>query len=247
MRWSVVSCGAALGLVVASAALADGRPKQTAWTGLYVGVNGGHGWSGGDTVTINETQAGAPFFSGDFGAFRVSGPFGGYQYGGNTQVGGIVIGFEYDLQLSDIADDTTATLPYLTTGTMTVASKKTVQVFGTGRLRAGFLAGERTLLYATGGIAWGRVKHSVAMTDSFGFVATDSRIRTPAGYVVGGGIEHVYAPRFSVKLEYQYVNLGSEDYSAAETLGAASTAFAISTRTVTDFHTVRFGLNYKYY
>jgi outer membrane immunogenic protein len=246
MRWSVVGCGVTLGLVVGSAALADGQPKRTPWTGLYVGVNGGHGWGGGETVTINETQAGAPFFSGDFGAFRVSGPFGGYQYGGNTQVGGLVIGFEYDLQVSDITDDTSAALPYLT-GTMTVASKKTVQVFGTGRLRAGFLARERTLIYATGGIAWGRVKHSMTMTDSFGFIAADTRTHAPAGYVVGGGIEHVYAPRFSVKLEYQYVNLGSEDYSAAETLGAAATAFAISTRSETDFHTVRFGLNYKYY
>jgi outer membrane immunogenic protein len=246
MRWWVVGCGVTLGLFVASAALADGRPKRTAWTGLYIGFNGGHAWSVGDTVDIDETQAGALFFSGSFGTLRPAGAFGGYQYGGNTQVGGIVIGFESDLQLSDIADDASATLPYLT-GTMTVTSRKTIQVFGTGRLRAGVLAGERTLLYATGGIAWGRVKHSIAMSDSFGFVATDSRTRSPAGYVVGGGVEYVYSPRFTVKLEYQYINLGSEEYRATETFGGAPTAFAISTRNETEFHTLRFGLNYKYY
>jgi opacity protein-like surface antigen len=55
---------------------------------------------------------------------------------------------------------------------------------------------------------------------------------------------------WSIKVEYQYINLGSEHYIAPELFtpgaAAAATAFAIHTDTQTDFHTVRIGLNWKW-
>jgi outer membrane immunogenic protein len=88
------------------------------------------------------------------------------------------------------------------------------------------------------------------MTDSFGFSASDRKSTLAIGYSVGGGIEHAFSSRLSVKVEYQYIDLGSEHYKAPEffaaPIGPASTSFAINTNTHTDFHTVRVGLNYKF-
>jgi outer membrane immunogenic protein len=60
------------------------------------------------------------------------------------------------------------------------------------------------------------------------------------GYVLGGGIEHEFMPRLSLKVEYQYIDLG--DYRLAEGTGSASQA--TSGKIDAGFHTVRAGLNY---
>jgi outer membrane immunogenic protein len=70
------------------------------------------------------------------------------------------------------------------------------------------------------------------------------------GYVVGGGVEYAFMPNLSAKVEYQYIDLGTEDYVAGLLFcgGAAcvTTAFAEHTSTRTDFHTVRLGLSWKW-
>jgi outer membrane immunogenic protein len=82
--------------------------------------------------------------------------------------------------------------------------------------------------------------------DTFGFGADDSASRTHIGYAVGGGFEHAFSHHLSLKVEYQYINFGSEHYVMLETVGAVRTQFADHTDTQTDFHTVRLGLNYKF-
>jgi opacity protein-like surface antigen len=37
--------------------------------------------------------------------------------------------------------------------------------------------------------------------------------KVEAGYAVGGGLEYVFAPGWSAKLEYQYIDLGDESLS----------------------------------
>jgi outer membrane immunogenic protein len=86
--------------------------------------------------------------------------------------------------------------------------------------------------------------------DSAGFVARDQTSSSATGYVVGAGIEHAFSCCWSVKLEYQYINLGSEHYVAPELFipaGGIATAFAIHTDHDTDFHTVRLGLNWRWH
>jgi outer membrane immunogenic protein len=157
-----------------------------------------------------------------------------------------VLGFEADGQWSDITDDSLFTLtPYLGAGTSaTVGTSNKVQKFGTLRSRIG-LAWDRTLVYATGGLAWGRVEHTMTWRDSFGFAAVDHVTGTQVGYVVGGGIEHAFSHHLTLKAEYQYIDLGSQHYTALEFDGVAS-QFLVNTDTRTDFHTVRVGLNYKF-
>lgn len=224
-------------------------PPAFSWTGFYVGVNGGYGWSDDQTVRINETftpLGGVPaaFFSGDFGSLSPAGGFGGVQVGANLQLGGIVLGVEADGQWADITDDSLLTRPALGGLVYTIGTSNKVSKFGTVRGRLG-VAMDRTLLYATGGLAWGSIKHTMAFADNLGFTAFDQTSGTHVGYVVGAGLEQAFTPSISLKVEYQFIDLGSENYLAVESIGGVASGFRINTDTDTNFHTVRVGLNFK--
>ena len=236
-----------------STARADGYQRAPvvssafSWSGLYIGANGGYAWSNDQTVQMTETREFATvapnvFFRGNFGSLAEAGGFGGVQAGANLQIGGIVLGFEADGQWADITDDLSATATFLS---YTVRTSNKVRRFGTFRPRLG-LAWDRTLLYGTAGLAWGRVEHIMTFRDALGFNSLDHVTGTQVGYVIGGGIEHAFSTRVSLKLEYQYVDLGSEHYTAAEyNATGAATGFRTNIDASTEFHTVRLGLNYK--
>ena len=93
----------------------------------------------------------------------------------------------------------------------------TVDWFGTTRVRLGY-AWDRMMLYGTGGISYG------------GTDATSGHV----GWAAGVGLEWAFAPRWSAKIEYLYVDLGDEILP----LFAAPVSV--------DFSTVRFGVNYRF-
>lgn len=90
----------------------------------------------------------------------------------------------------------------------------------TGRL--GYTWGQ-TMLYAKGGYAWADTRRT------FGF-ANEGR----DGYTIGGGIEHMFAPNWSAKVEYQYYDLGRVNFIAP--VGNFQN----------DEHTIKLGLNYRF-
>ena len=115
---------------------------------------------------------------------------GGGQLGYNWQTGQFVLGAETDIQASG-ADDTFA--PY----------KFSNPWFGTLRGRAGF-AINNVLLYGTFGLAYGELKG-----EFFG-VEED---KTLVGWTGGAGMEVGFAPNWSAKVEYLYMDLGSRAYT----------------------------------
>jgi outer membrane immunogenic protein len=121
-----------------------------------------------------------------------SGIAGGGQLGYNWQLSPFVYGIETDIQAS-AADDTFA--PY----------KFSNPWFGTLRARVGF-AVNNVLLYATGGLAYGELKG-----EFFGL----GEDKTLVGWTAGAGIEYgfLFAPKWSAKLEYLYMDLASRTYS----------------------------------
>jgi outer membrane immunogenic protein len=222
------------------------------WCGFYAGVNGGGAWFDDGSAIANETSAGAPFISGtwpgtgNFGDLRGSGGFGGGQIGYNWQRAQWVFGLEADIQGADIRGSTAATLPYIAApNTVTVGVTERIDWFGTVRGRVGY-AWNGFLLYATGGFAYGDVGTSISYADTLGFTANGSNTTTRAGYAVGAGGEWAINPKWSVKLEYQYINLGRQTANATEFFAGAPTTFAVTSTTRDDFHTVRIGLNYRW-
>ncbi len=107
--------------------------------------------------------------------------------------------------------------------------------FSTVRGRVGYAAGP-TLLYFTGGLAFADVDYSVSGTGPGGaFAMSSDKIET--GYTLGGGLEWAFAPNWSLKSEYLYVDLGDETVTSPG---------GVSSTTDLDFHTVRVGLNYHF-
>ena len=103
----------------------------------------------------------------------------------------------------------------------------------TGRL--GYSFGP-TLLYAKGGYAW---KDNNTLTASLaGVPVALTGGSNNDGYTVGAGLEYMFAPNWSAKIEYQYYNFGSTTFLTAGS--------AFGTRITDDEHTVKGGINYRF-
>jgi len=227
-------------------------PLETSWSGWYIGFNAGAAFGGHDPVRVEETRNGSLYLSGtwpghgDFGKLDLGGGFGGGQLGYNWQSGNWVYGIETDIQGSGISDRRDVQLPYISAGnTIRVDTRSSVDWFGTLRGRLG-MVWNNTLIYATGGLAYGGVNYRVHMDDTFNYVTDHDWNPTRVGYAVGAGWEFHLAPGWTGKFEYQYVDLGTFGISAPELLFGAPSAFAIHTEAWPNFHTFRFGLNYHY-
>lgn len=162
------------------------------WTGFYLGIAGGWGWSNtSQTNTVTGATTGG--FNGDGGLI---GGTAGY----NWQSGNVVFGLEGDMSWARIEASTT--------NNCVAGCNNRLDWLGTARARAGLLATPSTLAYVTGGAAFGGISSSTA-----GASGDD----TKAGWMVGGGVEQKFAGPWSAKLEYLYTDLGRTD---AYTVGA---------------------------
>jgi len=120
-----------------------------------------------------------------------------------------VIGAETDFQGSSISGQGNSGFPtlyptfygnptsnYLTPVGALNGANINLAWFGTVRGRAGYLITPTLLLYGTAGFAYGQV-------DAWGW----SNTRT--GWTAGGGVEWMFAPHWTAKAEYLYVDLSS--------------------------------------
>jgi outer membrane immunogenic protein len=143
---------------------------------------------------------------------KPSGISGGVQAGYNWQNGSPwVFGIEGDIQATG-ADDTFA--PW----------KFSNPWFGTVRGRVGY-AFNNVLFYGTGGLAFGELR-----AETFGL----SESQTNAGWTLGAGAEMGFAPNWSAKIEYLYVDLANSNFVVT----GASNGYR--------FGVIRAGVNYHF-
>lgn len=175
------------------------------WTGSYGGIAGGYGWgSSGQTdpgVPVIPPIGGGGGGGAEDGSYPVRGGLLGGTFGTNWQKGPWVLGLEGDFSWADIKghSDVCGALA----GTPHPCGT-TLNALGTFRGRAGFATGAKGnwLFYATGGLAVGELYGWDALTPASGH---DWR----AGWTVGAGVETAFAPHWTAKLEYLYVDLGN--------------------------------------
>jgi outer membrane immunogenic protein len=205
------------------------------WTGFYAGVNGGYAWSAGDPTVSSAVSDIDPTAK-----LSPTGGFGGGQIGYNWQRDRFVFGIETDIQGAGIGETAIATA----SASGFAAAKSSLDWFGTVRGRLGYAFGSG-LIYATGGFAYGGVADRLLVTAVSGGVSSTTSVRvdnTATGYVVGGGLEYALNPAWSLKAEYQYIDLGGSALA-----GTASEGPIVSTGSanfVHSYNTVRLGLNY---
>jgi outer membrane immunogenic protein len=246
---------AGLAIGFAAPALAQ---DGTSWTGPYVGGQLGYGFQPkdrnetvlfdnnldgtfGDTV---RTAAGANAFSpGTCGGMAVTNtPAGGcssdrdgvdwkVHAGYDMQFGRIVLGVVGDYGRATINDSVSTYSTTPASYTMTRRLRDNASI----RARAGVALGE-TLIYGTGGGAWGKIRNSFATTNATN-AFSDNGNDDAWGYRAGGGIEQRVAPNFSIGAQYLFTSLKDKGYTVRSARGTspATNPFVLVNANGTDF------------
>ena len=190
-------------------------PVAYDWTGFYIGGHIGYGWA-----QNNWTDSFGLVSTGN----DANGILGGGQVGYNYQIGQFVLGVEGDFSAAGISGGTTALSSNFNTN---VDWTSTV----TGRLGMAF---DRWLVYGKGGVAWGRSRYS---TNFYTFPGAVEVSDTRVGWTAGAGVEYAFAPQWTARLEYDYLDFGNKSVSFAP---------GFSTNIDQQVHQVKFGVNYKF-
>jgi outer membrane immunogenic protein len=194
------------------------------WTGPYLGIAGG--WGGATSRHTNDITLGT---SGDG---RISGGHFGGTYGYNLQNGSWLIGFEGDFSWSGIGGNFTGVGGGFCPSTNQCVTD--LLWFGTNRARLGY-AWDRFLIFATAGIAFGKVEGTI---ENAGFLTGSN---TRSGVTFGGGIEWALAPNWSAKAEYLRINNFGDEITYNVPAGNAPERISLK-----DVDIVRFGINYRF-
>ncbi len=209
------------------------------WTGFYVGGNVGYG--------RGQLRNDDPYGIGDIGTKGWTiGATAGYNWQFARRW---VIGLETDFNWANIGGSQSRDL---CPGCGSFSYVETMDVktpwFGTTRARLGFLPWQDLMVYATGGVAYGKVNstdtYAYSYTSWWGNYSgssTTSNSRFQVGWAAGAGAEYAINRNWSAKVEYIHLDLGDTSNTYTCT---GCTAQTITTRARDDI--VRAGLNYKF-
>jgi outer membrane immunogenic protein len=140
-----------------------------------------------------------------------------------------------------------------------ISSTKRLDYIGTVRGRLGWLFTPTLLAYGTGGLAYGGVQTSTSVFNAntvlccghlppvFGASAfSDTRV----GWTAGAGLEWMFMPHWSAKVEYLYYDLGTVNSGffipAVDTVSGFQAFFAGQSRARFNGNIVRAGVNYHF-
>jgi outer membrane immunogenic protein len=176
----------------------------------------------------------AAIYGGETGAFSVSGYLAGGTLGANYQIGSWVYGMEGDFDWSHLTGNSGSTCGGLSDAVPPPTGCETESEWlATLRGRVGY-AFDNVLLYGTAGAAVSRIKTGLIPPSTF-----DSS--TEAGWTVGAGLEVGFAPNWTAKAEYLFIDLPNATCTTTVNCGAA----AGSTVTFNE-NIVRVGINFKF-
>jgi outer membrane immunogenic protein len=268
---SFAAAGLGVGLAAAASAADLGGPAPTpvytkarplpppTWTGFYVGGNVGYSWGPWGTASNQKVFD----FESTTASPKVDGVIGGLQAGYDWQYSPQwVFGIEADIQITgekakqSWGDPELPVPPPFCTqcdfvprvgGPASLASEWDFPWFGTARARAGYLVTPSSLLYATGGLAFGESRYkfnfsqpgAAAVPAPTNYALSDSQTRL--GFALGAGAETKVDRNWSVKFEYLYVDLGTASINTTDIDGMP---FRVDYH-VRD-HIARVGLNYSF-
>jgi outer membrane immunogenic protein len=156
------------------------------WTGFYIGINGGGGFSHNCWDLVP---------GGREGCHDASGGTVGGQIGYRWQTGPVVFGVEAQGNWADFTGDNVSAL-------LAQRNRTKIDAFGlfTGQIGYAF---NNVLLYAKGGAAVTDTKYDVFAVP--GGLLLGSNSNTRWGGVVGAGVEYGFASNWSVGFEYDHL------------------------------------------
>ena len=251
------------------------RVPYLAWTGFYVGINGGFAWGNSSVQFMANDPASFAGTCGGGGApkgqcinsvdFHRDGPVAGGQLGFNWQVNSHwLIGAEADYQWSNLNGSVNSSFRLGAVGATNMVASQTVESFGTLRARAGVVLTPPLLLYGTGGFAFGQVHENLRVpavatsgltAGGFSYACTigtacfaGSASQTLFGWSGGAGAEYAITSNLIFRTELLYVHLSSPTVTATATAinGATTPASIAAGFSPVYFAVMRAGLNYKF-
>ncbi|MGH6869096.1 MAG: outer membrane protein, partial [Methylocella sp.] len=209
-----------------------------------------------------------------------SGFIGGGQIGYNLQfANNFVVGIEADIQgvagahgssSQFAAFDALSSVGFPgNSATAVTTVSRSLDYLGTVRGRLGWLITPTLLVYGDGGLAYGGIQSSTSIAGQTTgvneglccgnppFFSTGSISDTRVGWTAGGGLEWLFAPSWSLKVEYLYYDLGSVTYSAGfptaiaapgGVIAVGTPIFGLASQATTRFNgnIVRAGINYHF-
>ena len=219
-----IAAGAMFAAAISSANAADMdfAPAPTAygydWSGFYLGVAGGY--LGAETKNHGDYDV-YDFLSVDYftGGGKTNlkpegGIFGGYA-GYNWQIAGsgFILGIDADIYGATAKDSKHITnYGYWLVGDELVLgdlrAKQKISSTWAVRGRAGW-AIESFMAYVAGGYAGASMKTSVSDFNIYG-PGSQSKSHTYTGWTVGGGLDFLVTPNWTMGLDYQYKDLGKK-------------------------------------
>lgn len=202
----------------------------------------------------------------------LDGFIGGGQVGYNQQYGAIVVGLEADFSGSAVNDSSSSTSAPVFGAPVTTSIEDRLQWLGTVRGRAGYVPINNLLIFATGGLAYGKVEETLTFSDTSSaigliFLSGASALACPpggvaclsgsfsdtrVGWTAGGGFEWALTSNTTFRTEYLYVDLGSGPAVTATGnqtfLGTKTTPDVFLKARFTDIqeNIVRGALNFKF-
>jgi outer membrane immunogenic protein len=197
------------------------------WTGCYVGGSVGGGF--GQTTMTDDNGFVAP--PGSSASTSTSGVVGGGQVGCNYQFYNLLVGAEVQLLASGV--DGSANVVGRG-GPETISSNTDWLTSVTGRVGWGW---NSWLLYAKGGAAWAHDNYqwNAPFAD-----LTDSEGRF--GWTVGAGVEWAFWYHWSVRLEYDFYDFGTQTFTFGDSLSGLGTPIDVKNT----INAVTVGLNYRF-
>jgi outer membrane immunogenic protein len=188
-------------------------PAVYDWSGLYIGLNGGGGWSRKCWTNTNDLGVRTVPNIAE-GCSDATGGVAGGQLGYRLQSGAFVYGIEVQGDWSNLrASNVSLFLPGTT-------NQSRVNGLGLFTGQVGY-AWNNVLWYIKGGGAVAEDKY-LGVTTANG-IAFDQSSQTRWGGVVGTGLEFSFAANWSAAVEYDHMFMGSGTtnfYSTGATIGA---------------------------
>jgi outer membrane immunogenic protein len=237
---SVAASAALLLAVAASPALA--QPFQ--WTGVYMGVQGGHLWGTGDVAYPDEYLLTGPDADG-WPGFNFQGNFLGAHLGMNHQLSpGVVVGVETDFNkpLGDLVDAVDAYRPANPIDPGDYVGNLQIDWFGSTRLRFGSPIGN-VMPFVSIGV--GYAGYHFFVTDQDGIY---QRAEPSVMFGVTGGVGTAVAvgPHVVLTGEYRFAVYRWNDMGPLmDAIGNdPPTPYTVAARATT--HALIFGLSIKY-
>ena len=212
------------------------------WTGVYLGAHAGGG-TGYASEHAQDFTYGTIRYVAIPATINPKGWLAGGTLGANYQIESWVIGIEAQASWTNLNGSTACsmqTVPAIPpVGTASCTTK--LDAMGTAAVRLGW-AFDRLLLYGKGGAAWTNNNWQVLLlTTGQSLLFSTNELRW--GWMAGVGVEYAFTDRWSAKIEYNHMDLGTDSLRFTDQLTSNVWIDADFKQRI---DIVKFGVNYRF-